>query len=274
MEINVFGRIGEEISADWISSFLNYAEEDITVKINSYGGDVSEAHAIFNLLRDYKGKVTIEIIGICASAATIIAMAGDIIKIKSNALFMIHETSIFLSDIVKTSDLSKIIESLSKMNETLIDVYSMRTKISKDEIRSMLNKETWMTAEEARIKGFIDEVIPIKDNKELKAQYIAEERARVAELQHFKSKNASSRAIINVAIEQGQTLKDIQPFLDAITEEHTESERSRDEFQKNMQEYFDSGANGIGASPVKLEEDRKKAARDEVISMQRKMRGE
>ena len=170
MEINVFGRIGEEISADWISSFLNYAEEDITVKINSYGGDVSEAHAIFNLLRDYKGKVTIEIIGMCASAATIIAMAGDIIKMKSNALFMIHETSIFLSDIVQTSDLSKIVESLSKMNETLIDVYSMRTKISKDEIRSMLNKETWMTAEEARIKGFIDEVIPIKDNKELKVE--------------------------------------------------------------------------------------------------------
>ena len=249
MEINVFGRIGEEINANWISSFLNYAEEDITVKINSYGGNISEAHAIFNLLRDYKGKVTIEIIGMCASAATIIAMAGDIIKMKSNALFMIHETSIFLSDIVQTSDLSKIVESLSKMNETLIDVYSARSKISKEEIRSMLKQETWMTAEEARKKGFIDEIIQIKDNKELKAQYVAEERARVAELNHFKTSNASSRAIINVAIEQGQTLKDIQPFLAAITEEHTESEQYRKEFRNQVMDFLNSGVDKIGASP-------------------------
>ena len=279
MEINLFGGVGYEITAEDISYYLSHATDDITLKINSYGGDIAEAHAIYNLLREYQGKVNCEIIGVCASAATSIAMSADNIKMKTNSLFMIHEVSIQLSDLIKASDLAKIVDGLQHMNETLIDVYQAKTKLDRTEIANLLKNETWMNATEAKSKGFIDEIIPIDPpmNRELEImnamrdKILSEERARVAELNQFKSSNQATQAVINVAISDGKTLSEIKPYLDAIGK--TE-ESCSNELKKQFADYLESGANTVNSAPVISDDAQKKAARDEVIALQRKMRGE
>lgn len=131
---------------------------DVTVRINSGGGDVFAAHAIHNQLVAYKGRVTVVIDGLAASAATIIAVAGDRIIMPSNALFMIHNPAIGLSDYYGSDELLKAAEALNTIKDSIVAAYRKRCKASAEELAAMMDAETWMGAAECLEKGFVDEI--------------------------------------------------------------------------------------------------------------------
>jgi len=132
---------------------------DVTVRINSGGGDVFAAHAIHNLLKSYEGKVTAIIDGLAASAATVVAVAADKIVMPSNALMMIHDPAIGLDGYYPAAELSKLIDALATIKTSIVAAYRKRCSASDAEIEVMMSNETWMGATECKEKGFADEII-------------------------------------------------------------------------------------------------------------------
>lgn len=167
-EIKLYGPIasgrswfdnGDSVTAnDFIKDLESFGGKDLTVRINSPGGDVFAAHAIHNQLLAYKGNVTVVIDGLCASAATIVAVAGKKIVMPANALFMIHNPAIGLDDYYGAEDLSKVLNALKGVKDSIIAAYRKRCKLSDAEISKMMDAETWMGAQECLDKGFIDEI--------------------------------------------------------------------------------------------------------------------
>lgn len=133
-------------------------KRDITIKINSVGGDVYTAIAIHNALKSLSGKKTVIVDGIAASAASVIAMAGDKIKMYAGSLMMIHNVSALLYDWFTIADLKKLLRSFDASERAIASIYDAKTKIGVDSIRSLMDKETWMTGAEAVAKGFADEL--------------------------------------------------------------------------------------------------------------------
>lgn len=167
-EIKLYGPItsghswfdgGDTVTAnDFASELEALAGKDVTVRINSPGGDVFAAHAIHNQLLAYKGNVTVVIDGLCASAATIVAVAGKKIIMPANALFMIHNPAIGLDDYYGAEDLSKVLNALKGVKDSIIAAYRKRCNVSEAEIGAMMDAETWMGAQECLDKGFIDAI--------------------------------------------------------------------------------------------------------------------
>lgn len=132
--------------------------KDVTVRINSGGGDVFAAHAIHNQLVAYKGRVTVIIDGLAASAATIVAMAGQKIIMPSNSMMMIHNPAIGMDDYYTAEDLQKYVEALTAIKGSIVAAYKKRCKLSSEELEILMDAETWMGAQECLDKGFADEI--------------------------------------------------------------------------------------------------------------------
>ena len=132
---------------------------EIIVRINSGGGDVFAAHAIHNLLKSYKGRVTAVIDGLAASAATVVAVAADKIIMPSNSLMMIHDPAIGLSGYYPAGELTKLVDALATIKTSIIAAYRKRCKATDEEIETMMANETWMGAAECKEKGFADEIV-------------------------------------------------------------------------------------------------------------------
>lgn len=130
--------------------------KDVTVKINSPGGDVFEGFAIFNELRQHKAKVTVEVMGIAASAASYIAMAGDEIRMGLGTFLMIHNAWGVV--IGNRNDLEAAAETLAQIDGAQIDIYESRTGLKRAEIEKYMDAETMFTAKDAVAKGFADSV--------------------------------------------------------------------------------------------------------------------
>ncbi len=159
IEASIRGPIGEWGETD--RSFIARIEaagkaKTIGLTINSRGGEVDHALSIFNYLRSHSASVTVKIDGIAASAASIIAMAGDIIVMPANALMMVHSPWSFAAG--NSDDLRKAADDLEKFEAALIETYMARTGKDADDIKALLAAETWMTAAEAVEEGFADEV--------------------------------------------------------------------------------------------------------------------
>ena len=139
----------------------------LTLRINSPGGDVFAAQAIYNKLRDYPGAVTVKIDGLSASAATIVTCAGDTVVMPENALYMIHNPLTFA--VGNAEEMRKTADKLDTVRDTIVNVYLKRTggKVGADDIKSMMDAESWLTAQEALDYGFVDVIdqeTPIEDN--------------------------------------------------------------------------------------------------------------
>lgn len=130
---------------------------DITVFINSPGGDCFAASEIYTALKEHKGSVTVKIDGIAASAASVIAMAGDMVKMSPTALMMVHNPSMLLQG--EASELEQGIEFLNEVKESIINAYELKTGLSRSKISHMMNAETWMNAKSARDLGFCDRIM-------------------------------------------------------------------------------------------------------------------
>lgn len=130
--------------------------KEITVRINSGGGSAFAGLAIFELLRAHGAKIITRNDGLAASAASIILMAGDVIIMGTGSMTMAHNPWTRVEG--ESKDLRAAADLLDRVGESLINVYSSRTKKSREDLRDMMNKTTWMTAEEAVNMGFADEI--------------------------------------------------------------------------------------------------------------------
>ena len=120
------------------------AADDIIVKIHSPGGDCFAAAQIYNMLMEYPGKVSVHVDGLAASAASVIAMAGDEVCVSPLSVIMIHNPAMFIAG--ETSDLEVGINLLSEVKESIINAYQKRTGLSRTKISHMMDAETWMSA--------------------------------------------------------------------------------------------------------------------------------
>ena len=173
-ELMLYGDIaesfwGDTISAKEVTEYLADLDvENIDVYINSNGGVVDTAIAINNALRRHKAKVTVNIDGIAASAATLITCAGDIVRMPKNALFMIHNPStIAMGD---SEEMRKQADVLEKYKNSITETYLQKVNIDKEKLSELMDNETWLNAEEALEYGFIDEItentdIQVVENK-------------------------------------------------------------------------------------------------------------
>ena len=127
--------------------------DHIHVRINSYGGHVSAGFAIYSILKQHQAEVTVYIDGFALSAASLIAMAGDTIIMPGNAMMMIHNPATRIAGDAR--DLRREADLLDKIRESMIAVYNDQTDLSRDKLIQMLDDETWFTAEEAFLNGFV-----------------------------------------------------------------------------------------------------------------------
>jgi ATP-dependent Clp protease protease subunit len=129
----------------------------VTIRMNSGGGDVFAASVIRSIIVDYPGRVTVRIDGLCASAATYVAIAGDVVKMQDTAYFMIHDPWTITWGGIE--DLKKVVAMLETVKAGIIDGYLSKSNLKGEKLAKMMTAETWMTANEAKTYGFIDEVI-------------------------------------------------------------------------------------------------------------------
>ena len=153
---------GEGVTARRISGALRSIGRDnpVTVYINSPGGDMFEGLAINSLLQDHRGKVTVKVLALAASAASIIAMAGDEIQIARSAFFMIHNAWVIAAG--NRNELRDVADSLEPFDAAMADLYAERTGIDIATISTAMDKETWIGGAEAVDSGYADSVIDFK----------------------------------------------------------------------------------------------------------------
>ena len=148
---------GDEVTPKAFREELNAGTEDITVWINSPGGNVFAAAGIYTMLRDYPGAVTVKIDAIAASAASVIAMAGSKVLMSPVAMLMIHDPSTIAMG--NTKDMEKAIATLNEVKESIINAYAAKSGLSHNRISKLMENEMWMNAKKAVELGFADEVL-------------------------------------------------------------------------------------------------------------------
>uniref|UniRef100_A0A1A7GD23 Peptidase S14, ClpP n=1 Tax=biofilter metagenome TaxID=1070537 RepID=A0A1A7GD23_9ZZZZ len=181
--ISILDPIGEDwfgdgVTAKRISAALrNIGKKDVVVSINSPGGDYFEGLAIYNLLREHPAKVTVKIVGIAASAASVIAMAADDVQIARAGFIMIHNT--WVVAVGDRHALRDVADWLEPFDVTATDIYAARTGLDENEIGRMLDRETWIGGAEAVEKGFADSLLSA-DEIDSKTNNSIESRQQVA----------------------------------------------------------------------------------------------
>ena len=147
----------DDVTPQLFKDELNSGTGDITVWINSPGGDCVAAAQIYNMLMDYKGNVTVKIDGIAASAASVIAMAGTEVLMSPVSTMMIHNpATVAMGD---HNEMQKAIEMLNEVKESIINAYEIKTGLSRAKLSHLMDSETWMNANKAVELGFADGII-------------------------------------------------------------------------------------------------------------------
>lgn len=149
---------GDGVTASRIAGALRSMNGGaVTVNINSPGGDMFEGLAIYNLLREYEGKVTVKVLGLAASAASIIAMAGDEVQIGRGAFLMIHNCWVYAMG--NRHDLAQIAADMAPFDKAMSDIYQARSGLDSAAIDKMMDGETYIGGSEAVEKGFADSLL-------------------------------------------------------------------------------------------------------------------
>lgn len=139
------------------SALQNANHQPVTVEIASNGGDVFAGSEIYSLLKGYDNDVTVNIVGLAASAASVIAMAGDTVKIAPTAQIMIHKA--WTDSQGNADDLEHQANVLGTIDQSIANAYVNKTGMDQDELLQMMSNETWLTAKDAVDKGFADEIM-------------------------------------------------------------------------------------------------------------------
>jgi len=147
-----------------VDQLLNEVDnEDLEVLINSPGGDVYSGSEIYTILKDHANNVDVKIVGVAASAASVVAMAGDSVKISPTAQIMIHNVSSGAQGDYR--EMEHQAEVLKNYNKSIANAYRLKTNLSEEELLDLMNSEKWLNAQEAKSKGFVDEIMFDEGNK-------------------------------------------------------------------------------------------------------------
>ena len=184
---------GDEITPKQFRHELNAGDGDITVWINSPGGDVFAATEIYNMLRAYKGKVTIRIDSLAASAASIVAMAGDEVQISPVGQIMIHNPQMLTGG--DSEELRAGARTLDEIKESIINAYQLKTKLSRIQLAQMMDDETWLNARRAVELKFADKIIGVADTSILNAQQFSRRQITNSFVAKFKLEEESSNKV-------------------------------------------------------------------------------
>lgn len=173
------------ISAKGVSQILEEAGgDDITLNLNSEGGSVFAGNEIYSMLKQYTGKVVVNINGLSASIASVLMLGADEINMSPSASIMIHKAS--GGAMGTTDDMQKAINALNSIEKTIISLYHKRTGLSKDKLAKMMFEETWFTAEEALELGFIDNIVDEADySQTADTSLVAQYKTRVSDAENF-----------------------------------------------------------------------------------------
>ncbi|ETA80647.1 head maturation protease, ClpP-related [Youngiibacter fragilis] len=148
---------GDEVTPKMFKDELNSCTGDITVWINSPGGDVFSAAQIYNMLMDYQGNVKVKIDGLAASAASVIAMAGTEVLMSPVAMMMIHNPmTVAIGD---SSEMQKASEMLAEVKESIMNAYEIKTGLSRSKLSHLMDAESWFNAKKAVELGFADKIL-------------------------------------------------------------------------------------------------------------------
>ena len=168
---------GDEITPQIFRSELNSGQGKVTVWINSPGGDCFAAAQIYNMLMEYPGCVDVHIDGIAASAASVIAMAGNHVAISPVGMMMIHNpATVSIGD---EREMKKAMEMLSEVKESIINAYELKTGLPRKQLSNMMNAESWMNAKKALELGFADSILYDGDDEDDEPEGMIFSRAAV-----------------------------------------------------------------------------------------------
>lgn len=190
---------GDEVTPAMFRDELSKVSGNLTVWLNSPGGDVFAASQIYSMLKNHKGKVTVKIDGIAASAASVVAMAGDETLIAPTAMMMIHDPSTCAMG--NKADMEKAITLLEEVKESIINAYETKSHLSRNKIAKMMSDETWLNAKKAHEMGFVDGIlfadkknpfIPEKEEEEEPDEDEEKEEDSLTAMTYSKSKNMTA----------------------------------------------------------------------------------
>lgn len=191
---------GEGVTLKRISAALRSIgpERNVVVNINSPGGDVFEGIGIYNILRQHKGQVTVRVLGLAASAASVIAMAGDRIEMGKASFMMIHNVWVIVMG--NRNDLRDAADVMEPFDAALAEVYSARTGLDAKAVAKLMDAETWFAGDEAIEKGFADDLLPadvkVDEGDETNAQARDDARAVDAALAKSGMTRSERRALL------------------------------------------------------------------------------
>lgn len=151
----------DDVTPQLFKDELHSSSGNITVWINSPGGDCIAAAQIYNMLMQYQGDVTVKIDGIAASAASVIAMAGTKVLVSPVSMLMIHNPATMAWG--DTNEMKKAISMLSEVKESIINAYEIKTSLPRNKLAVLMDNETWMNANKAIELGFADDVLSSSD---------------------------------------------------------------------------------------------------------------
>lgn len=302
-DIYIYGEIASERWGDADTTAKSFVEDlkkcknkDINLHINSSGGDVFNAVAIYNSLKNYKGKVTVWIDGLAASAATIITCAGDEVKMASNAQLMIHKPSVGLMGYYSSTEIEKVQNALTAVEGTILETYKSRLpKKNHAQVAEMMLSESWINAAGAKEMGFVDEitdaieitdkaevekmaeeklnVLDVKGSNELLIQDAVkqareQELTRIKNLMALRGENAAVNAIIDTALEEGAEVSEVVKYIDAVKKVKMPQAESNvaEIIAATIRDNLKSGAEEVGAPIPTLTNEEKKLAQAKAIA--------
>lgn len=161
----------DDVTPQIFKDELNKGNGNITVWINSPGGDCVAAAQIYNMLIDYKGDVTVKIDGIAASAASVIAMAGTKVLMSPVSMLMIHNPMTIAFG--NKGEMEKAISMLDEVKESIINAYEIKTGLSRAKLSHLMDSETWMDANKAVELGFADDILKRSETTDVEVPQVS-----------------------------------------------------------------------------------------------------
>ena len=185
----------DDVTPQLFKDELNEGTGNITVWINSPGGDCIAAAQIYNMLMDYKGDVTVKIDGIAASAASVIAMAGTKVLMSPVSMLMIHNPMTIAFG--NKGEMEKAISMLDEVKESIINAYEIKTGMSRAKLSHLMDSETWMDAHKAVELGFADDILKRSDTTDIEVPQVSMMYSKAQVVNSLMDKIASKCKIEN-----------------------------------------------------------------------------
>ncbi len=226
---------GDTVTPKTFRDELESDEGDITVWVNSPGGSVVAASEIYTMLCDYKGKVTVKIDAIAASAASVVCMAGDLVQISPTGMYMIHDPMTIAMG--NTEDMQKAITALNEVKESIINAYVRKTGLSRNKISKLMSDETWLNARKAVELGFADEILFTNKASDAGVYEESDDTENEEEIkavwQPYSSKTMG-RTILNRLVSAAEKESDSTTVMDDNGAEITETDSDTEPLKEEM----------------------------------------